>query len=101
VVGALGLATSGAVKELQSDLAEVGLFHGTANGVYGSETFEAVQALQRQTHIRVDGLFGPASAVGLGVLYLNHQDGISTSTTTSEDVAGISTGWFGPQEQAA
>lgn len=47
------------VSQLQSDLANVGLFGGMVDGHYGIDTVMAVRSLQRQHGLVVDGIVGP------------------------------------------
>lgn len=78
--GAIGPATaqafesrlpgsSEAVRALQSALTDVGLFTGMINGHYDQGTLAAVQALQRQAGLTVDGLFGSRTAAALTTQY--------------------------------
>ncbi|RKL68034.1 glycoside hydrolase [Salipaludibacillus neizhouensis] len=47
------------VRSLQTRLKDLGFLSGSADGVYGPQTSNAVKSLQRQAKIGVDGIFGP------------------------------------------
>ena len=78
--GALGPATarsldarlpdaSEAVRALQSALTDVGLFRGVIDGRYGDPLLQAVDTLQRDAGIPVDGEYGPQTDAALRQLY--------------------------------
>jgi N-acetylmuramoyl-L-alanine amidase len=54
-----------AVTGLQYRLQAIGVLKGAADGVFGSETQEAVKAAQRKFNLTPDGVVGPATWVGL------------------------------------
>jgi peptidoglycan hydrolase-like protein with peptidoglycan-binding domain len=56
---ALGTAESDAVKELQSELKDLGYYTGDVDGVYGESTIIAVTNLQQDCGIELDGVYGP------------------------------------------
>lgn len=49
------------VKQVQQRLAALGYWNGTADGVYGGLTSQAVMALQKAAGLGRDGVFGPAT----------------------------------------
>jgi peptidoglycan hydrolase-like protein with peptidoglycan-binding domain len=78
--GALGPATAGsldarlpdaseAVRALQSALTDVGLFRGVIDGRYDDPLLRAVDTLQRDAGIPVDGEYGPQTDAALRQLY--------------------------------
>ena len=96
--GALGPATarsldarlpdaSEAVRALQSALTDVGLFRGVIDGRYGDPLLQAVDTLQRDAGIPVDGEYGPQTDAALRQLYARVVPGaesaMPTETTTS------------------
>jgi peptidoglycan hydrolase-like protein with peptidoglycan-binding domain len=52
---------SDAVKELQKELKELGYYDGEVDGLYGSETEQAVKDFQKDEGLTVDGKYGPAT----------------------------------------
>ena len=71
------------VKELQKKLIELGYLSGTADGVYGTKTAEAVKAYQKASKLTADGVAGTATLKSL--------EGASTSKTTSGTTTTAST----------
>lgn len=53
------------VKQVQQQLSALGYWNGTADGVYGGLTSQAVMALQKSAGLGRDGVFGPATAKAL------------------------------------
>lgn len=51
-------SSSAAVKELQNNLNTLGYSCGTADGIYGAKTMEAVKKFQRDKKLSVDGIAG-------------------------------------------
>jgi hypothetical protein len=56
------------VKQLQRQLAQVGLYQGAIDGVFGPETAQAVRSLQQQQGLIVDGVMGPQTQAALATL---------------------------------
>ncbi|MDR0840275.1 MAG: N-acetylmuramoyl-L-alanine amidase [Christensenellaceae bacterium] len=50
------------VRALQENLAAAGLYGGEISGVYGADTLEAVQQLQRLLQLEPDGIYGAVTA---------------------------------------
>jgi len=63
-VGVLPLTTA-SVRQLQKDLAALGLFHGPETGYYGPETTAAVKLFQASVGLSADGQWGPSSDAAL------------------------------------
>ena len=55
------------VSEMQSRLKEWGYYSGEVDGIFGSETVEAVKAFQRKNGLEADGRVGPATLTALGL----------------------------------
>jgi hypothetical protein len=74
--GSLGLLSSGpggalsgmnvaAVRQLQTDLAQLGYFHHAVTGYYGAVTTRAVKRFQRAAGLKADGVWGARSQTAL------------------------------------
>lgn len=62
----LGIDDSGtAVSRLQGRLAELNLYDGPIDGIFGLQTEQAVEQFQRQAGLEVDGIVGPATWMAL------------------------------------
>lgn len=55
------------VRAIQEKLKERGLYNGSIDGVYGSQTQKAVKAFQKQQGLTQDGIAGPATLKRLGI----------------------------------
>jgi peptidoglycan hydrolase-like protein with peptidoglycan-binding domain len=54
-----------AVTGLQERLKAIGVFEGAIDGIFGTETQEAVKAAQRNLNLDPDGVVGPATWIAL------------------------------------
>jgi peptidoglycan hydrolase-like protein with peptidoglycan-binding domain len=48
-----------AIKELQTQMADLGYYDGEIDGEYGPETVAGVKAVQADCNIKQDGIYGP------------------------------------------
>lgn len=55
------------VTKIQQKLKQYGYFSGTADGVFGKQTYDAVVWFQRKNGLKVDGVVGQSTADALGV----------------------------------
>ena len=55
------------VRLVQQKLRQYGYMDGTADGVFGKETYDAVVWFQRKNGLTVDGVVGSATAAALGI----------------------------------
>ena len=55
------------VRAVQEKLKERGLYKGTVDGIFGSQTERAVKQFQKQQGITQDGIAGPATLKRLGI----------------------------------
>lgn len=60
-------ASGGEVKELQRRLKNWGYYSGAVDGIYGSQTVEAVKYFQRKNGLTPDGIAGRATFAALGM----------------------------------
>jgi len=55
------------VRQVQQKLIQYGYMDGTADGVFGKKTYDAVVWFQRKNGLTVDGVVGRATAAALGL----------------------------------
>ena len=55
------------VKEIQTKLKRWGYYTGQIDGIYGSQTLEAVKYFQRKNGLTADGIAGPATLKAMGI----------------------------------
>jgi N-acetylmuramoyl-L-alanine amidase CwlA len=57
--------TGAAVKEMQTKLNKAGFNCGTADGIFGAKTTDALRKFQASRNLSVDGIYGPATKAKL------------------------------------
>lgn len=62
------------VSQIQTKLKRWGYYNGNVDGIYGTQTVNAVKYFQRKNGLAVDGIAGPATLKAMGIY---------TSSTTS------------------
>lgn len=55
------------VRQIQTKLKRWGYYKGNVDGIYGSQTLEAVRYFQRKNGLSVDGIAGPATLKAMGI----------------------------------
>lgn len=60
-------STGSEVKAIQQSLKDRGLYSGSVDGIYGSQTQAAVKKFQKQQGLTADGIVGPQTLKRLGV----------------------------------
>ncbi|MGF1567192.1 MAG: peptidoglycan-binding protein [Nodosilinea sp.] len=60
-------ATGPEVAQLQATLAQLELYSGTIDGIYGPATVQAIQAFQQQQGLVADGTIGPQTRQALAL----------------------------------
>ena len=68
------------VKTIQTKLKRWGYYNGSVDGIYGSQTLEAVKYFQRKNGLTADGIAGPATLKAMGI---SSSSNSSTSTTAN------------------
>ncbi len=73
------------VVQIQTKLKRWGYYNGNIDGIYGSQTQEAVRYFQRKNGLTVDGIAGPATLKAMGI-YSSSSGSSSSSTSNSSNV---------------
>lgn len=71
------------VKQIQTKLRDWGYYKGNVDGIYGSQTYEAVKSFQRNNGLTVDGIAGPKTLAALGINSTSSSSG-GTSSNNSD-----------------
>ena len=69
------------VTTLQKRLKTWGYYTGNVDGVFGSQTEQAVKYFQRKNGLEVDGIVGPATAKAVGISLTGDSSGGSSSSS--------------------
>ena len=56
------------VTQIQTKLKRWGYYNGNIDGIYGSQTQEAVRYFQRKNGLTVDGIAGPKTLAAMGII---------------------------------
>ena len=72
------------VRQIQEKLKRWGYYNGNVDGIYGSQTLEAVKYFQRKNGLTVDGIAGPATLKAMGIFNSSYSS--SSSSSNSSDV---------------
>lgn len=72
------------VTQIQTKLKRWGYYKGNIDGIYGSQTLEAVKYFQRKNGLTVDGIAGPATLKAMGIYTSS-----SSSTTSSSNSSNV------------
>ncbi len=75
-------ARGSTVKTIQTKLKRWGYYKGSVDGIFGSQTREAVKYFQRKNGLKVDGIVGPATLKALGMSSTS-SSGSSSGNNTS------------------
>ena len=59
------------VRQIQEKLKRWGYYNGNVDGIFGSQTLEAVKYFQRKNGLTVDGIAGPATLKAMGIYSAN------------------------------
>lgn len=74
------------VRQIQTKLKRWGYLKGNVDGIYGTQTLEAVKYFQRKNGLTVDGIAGPATLKAMGIMTSSGSSGGSSSSTNSNDL---------------
>ena len=67
------------VRQIQEKLKRWGYYNGNVDGIFGSQTLEAVKYFQRKNGLTVDGIAGPVTLKAMGI----YSSSSSSSTTSN------------------
>lgn len=73
------------VRQIQTKLKRWGYYNGNVDGIFGSQTLEAVKYFQRKNGLTVDGIAGPATLKAMGI-YSSSSSSSSSSNSNSSNV---------------
>ena len=70
------------VTQIQTKLKRWGYYNGNVDGIYGTQTLNAVKYFQRKNGLTVDGIAGPATLKAMGI-YGSSSSSSSSSSNSS------------------
>ena len=68
------------VKKIQEKLKAWGYYSGSVDGIYGSQTFEAVKKFQRKNGLTADGIAGTKTLQAMGIYNSSGNSGTSSNS---------------------
>ena len=71
------------VRQIQTKLKRWGYYSGNVDGIYGTQTLNAVKYFQRKNGLAVDGIAGPKTLAAMGIMNSSNS---SSSSTSSNDL---------------
>lgn len=71
------------VRQIQTKLKRWGYYNGNVDGIYGTQTLNAVKYFQRKNGLTVDGIAGPATLKAMGIFTSSSS---SSSSSNSSNV---------------
>ena len=72
------------VTQIQTKLKRWGYYNGNIDGIYGTQTVNAVKYFQRKNGLTVDGIAGPNTLRAMGIF--SSSSGSSSSSSNSSDL---------------
>lgn len=71
------------VTQIQTKLKRWGYYTGNIDGIYGTQTLNAVKYFQRKNGLKVDGIAGPATLKAMGIMTSSSSSSGSSSSYNS------------------
>jgi len=68
------------VRTIQTKLKRWGYYFGSIDGIYGTQTLNAVKYFQRKNGLTVDGIAGPKTLAAMGIMNSSNSSGSSSSS---------------------
>lgn len=72
------------VTKIQTKLKRWGYYNGSIDGIYGTQTVNAVKYFQRKNGLTQDGIAGPATLKAMGIVSSGTQSGQGSSSNSSD-----------------
>ena len=72
------------VTQIQTKLKRWGYFNGTIDGIYGTQTMNAVKYFQRKNGLTADGIAGKKTLEAMGIFNSSGNSSSSNSTSSSD-----------------
>ncbi len=72
------------VRQIQEKLKRWGYYSGNVDGIYGSQTLEAVKAFQRKNGLTVDGIAGTKTLAAMGITSSSNSSSSSSNNNSSD-----------------
>ena len=72
------------VRQIQEKLKRWGYYKGNVDGIYGSQTLEAVKAFQRKNGLTVDGIAGTKTLAAMGITSSSNSSSSSSNNNSSD-----------------
>lgn len=72
------------VRQIQEKLKRWGYYNGNVDGIYGSQTTEAVKAFQKKNGLTVDGIAGSQTLAAMGITSSQSSSSSSSSSRPSD-----------------
>ena len=74
------------VRTIQTKLKRWGYYKGNIDGIYGSQTLEAVKYFQRKNGLTVDGIAGTKTLQAMGIYNSTSNSGSSSNSSSSTNL---------------
>ena len=74
------------VRTIQTKLKRWGYYKGNVDGIYGSQTLEAVKYFQRKNGLKVDGIAGTNTLRAMGIYNSSSNSSGGSNSTNSSDL---------------
>ncbi len=75
------------VRKIQTNLKKWGYYTGAVDGIYGTQTQNAVKSFQKKNGLTVDGIAGPQTLAAIGISTGGSGGGSGGTAGTSKDAA--------------
>ena len=72
------------VRQIQTKLKRWGYYNGNVDGIFGTQTLEAVKYFQRKNGLKLDGIAGPDTLKAMGIY--NSSNSSSSSSSNSNNL---------------